>query len=117
VDINPGCKRLIDNDERLKGVHAITQDAIAFLETFDKKIDLLFLDAWDVEEGTPYAEQHLRAYLTCKKNLSDRCLILIDDTDVGGRGKGRVVIPKLIEDGFKCLTEGRQSLFFRMPSF
>lgn len=113
VDIDPKCKNIIVNDDRLSGVNVFTQDANTYLAGFDKSIDLLFLDAWDVEEGTPYAEEHLKAYLTCKDKLAHRCAILIDDTDIGNKGKGRLVIPKLIEDGFKCLTEGRQTLFVR----
>jgi hypothetical protein len=113
VDINPNSKRIIENDSRLNGVHAITSDAYAFLKSFDKKIDLLFLDAWDVIDGTEYAEAHLDAYLICKDKLSRRCLILIDDTDIGNKGKGRAVIPKLFEDGFQLITEGRQTLLIR----
>jgi hypothetical protein len=113
VDIDPSCKNIIENDERLSGVNVFTHDANSYLVGFDKQIDLLFLDAWDVQEGTPYAEEHLRAYLTCKDKLAKRCLILIDDTDIGNKGKGRLVIPRLIEDGFECLTEGRQTLFVR----
>lgn len=113
VDIDPQCKNIINNDTRLAGVNIYTQDANTYLSGFHKPIDLLFLDAWDVNEGTPYAEEHLKAYLICKDKLAARCLILIDDTDVGNKGKGRLLIPKLIEDGFVCLTEGRQTLFIR----
>jgi hypothetical protein len=113
VDINPNCKTIITNDTRLTRVKAFTQDAITFLNSFNNKIDLLFLDAWDVEPNSPYAEEHLNAYNVVKNKLSDKCLILIDDTDIGNGGKGKLLIPKLIEDGFSCLISGRQSLFIR----
>ena len=113
VDINPNCKKIIDSDFRLSGVNAVTNDANSYLDSFNKKIDLLFLDAWDVIDGTQYAEEHLKAYIICKEKLSDRCLILIDDTDIADGGKGRLLIPKLIEDGFKCIAKGRQTLFIR----
>jgi 2-polyprenyl-3-methyl-5-hydroxy-6-metoxy-1,4-benzoquinol methylase len=113
VDIDRRCKSIIDNDIRLKGVHSYTQDAIEFAKNFDKKIDLLFLDAWDVNPGSPYAEKHLEIYNILKNKLSDNCLILIDDTDVGGGGKGKLIIPQLIKDNFKLLVNKRQTLFIR----
>lgn len=113
VDINPSCKAIIDTDDRLTNVHAHTGDAHEFLQTFDKKIDLLFLDAWDVIPTTPYAEEHLKAYTLVKDKLADRCLILIDDTDIGNGGKGKLLIPQLLEDGFTSVISGRQSLFMR----
>ena len=114
VDIAPHCKHgIIDVDQRLTKVTAHIQDAIEFAKTFNKQIDLLFLDAWDVVPGDPYAEKHLEIYKILKDNLADDCLILIDDTDIGGGGKGRLVMPELIKDGFDCLFNKRQALFIR----
>ena len=113
VDIDPESKRLIDADERLLNVKSYTQDAKDFIANFNDKIDLLFLDAWDVIPNTNYAEEHLTTYLLSKDKLSDKCIILIDDTDIGNGGKGRLVIPELIKDGFTCIFNKRQSLFYR----
>lgn len=113
VDIDPRCKTIIENDDRLEGVFSYTQDAVEFLSSFDKMVDLLFLDAWDVIADTPYAEEHLNAYNIIKPKLSEKCLILIDDTDIAKGGKGRLLVPKLIDDGFKMLISGRQTLFVR----
>ena len=114
-DIDESLSPLYKNDKRLEKTNFVVDDGIHFLEVFsrNKKIDLLFLDAWDVVPGTPYAKKHLEAYLSIKDNLSDKCLILIDDTDVGGEygGKGKLLIPKLIEDGWKQIFSGRQTLF------
>lgn len=91
--------------------HAICEDGIKFLREFDHgKIDLLFLDAWDVLPGIPFAEKHLEAYLVVKDKLSENCLILIDDTDVGDGGKGKLLIPELLKDGYQLLFRGRQTL-------
>lgn len=114
VDIDKNCKYIIDNDYRLKNVTAITDDAISYAKSFNKKIDLLFLDAWDVFYSSEYAEKHLEIYNILKDKLSDNCLILIDDTDIGNGGKGKLIIPQLIKDGFQCLINRRQSLFIRL---
>jgi hypothetical protein len=90
----------------------IPQDGIEFLKNFDEKIDILFLDGWDV--GTAeYAEKHLEAYLTAQDKLSDVHLILIDDTDftIGTGGKDSKLTPYLIENGYTLLFNGRQTLF------
>ena len=113
VDIDNNCKNIIETDKRLSGVNACTQDAIEYAKKSDKKIDLLFLDAWDVVHGSPYAEKHLEIYKLLKNKLSNNCLILIDDTDVGNGGKGKLVIPQLLEDNFIQLTNKRQSLFLK----
>lgn len=116
VDIDKNCKNIINNDKRLKDVIAITEDAINYAKSFDKKIDLLFLDAWDVFYSSEYTEKHLEVYTILKENLSDNCLILIDDTDIGNGGKGKLIIPQLIKDGFECIINRRQSLFIRQSN-
>ena len=114
-DIDKTLVKLFKKDERLKQIKFVLDDGINFLNNFSrkKKIDFLFLDAWDVVPNTEYAEKHLESYLSIKDNLSDKCLILIDDTDVGGEygGKGKLLIPYLLKDGWKEIFTGRQSLY------
>jgi hypothetical protein len=97
-----------------KNVHAITYDGIAFLREFKDPIDLLFLDAWDVNKRSPYAEKHLEAYLTARPRLHANSLILIDDTDIKHGGKGKLVIPQAISDGYHVIFGGRQTLLARL---
>lgn len=113
VDISLACIQIVKMDDRLARVHAFLEDGISFLNRFDKKIDLLFLDAWDVLPGIPYAEKHLEAYQAAKYKLSEKCLILIDDTDFFDGGKGGHVVPVLLEDGFEIVFDGRQTLLSR----
>jgi hypothetical protein len=91
--------------------NAYVGDGIKFLEQFDKKIDLLFLDAWDVHPDTPYAEKHLEAYNAAQNKLNNKHIIGIDDTDIGGGGKGRELVPHLLRLGYTLLTDGRQTIF------
>ncbi len=96
--------------KEFKNLTAVTEDGVKFLKSFNKSIDLLFLDAWDAVPGTRYAESHLEAYLAAKPKLHDKSLILIDDTDIDNGGKGRLVIPQAIKDGYKIIFSGRQTL-------
>jgi hypothetical protein len=112
VDINPEASRAArEACMSLPNVEVFTGDGIGFLQDFKGKIDLLFLDAWDVVEGTPYAEKHDEAYEAARDKLADRHLILIDDTDIGGGGKGRILIPKLEARGYVKIFDGRQTLY------
>jgi len=114
VDINPRCAELLVPEVRKhRNLHVYTADALWFLRRFDRAIDVLYLDAWDVVEGTGYAEKHMEAYRAALPLLAPRCLVLIDDTDILNGGKGRLVIPQMIRDGFDLVTWGRQAMLVR----
>ncbi len=125
VDIDENCK--IQNEwsynnlgKKLpSNLHLmIPKDGIEFLNEFDNKIDVLFLDGWD--KGTPnYAEKHLEAYIAAKDKLSDIHLILIDDTDyiTHDGGKDALLTPHLIDNGYIPLFNGRQTLFINTMNF
>jgi predicted O-methyltransferase YrrM len=94
-------------------VQAVTQDGVDFLNAFAEPIDLLYLDGWDAHQPGSQ-ENHLRAYLAARKNLHERSLILIDDTNLGDHSKGRLVIPQALEDGLSVLfSEQSQTLLGR----
>ena len=119
VDIDPNCKtQAIWSFENIKkpfppNLHLnMPQDGIQFLKDFDKEIEILFLDGWDV--GTDlYREKHLEAFNVAKSKLSPVHLILIDDTDfeIGAQGKDHLLSPELLKLGYKLLFDGRQKLY------
>jgi hypothetical protein len=98
--------------------HIVNKDGIAFLKQFGHQIDLLFLDAWDVDRSD-CAEKHLEAYNVIKKRLPPRALLMIDDCDVDmidGKlqpailnygGKGELVVPQALNEGWKVMAKGR----------
>ncbi len=101
-------------------VHLIIEDALSFLsrwgKDFGKPIDLLYLDAWDYGEGEAAKiseENHLKAFKLIESHLSDKALIIIDDIHdtVTFKGKGRLVIPYLMEKGYRTLYLGYQCIF------
>ncbi len=90
----------------------IPKDGIEFLNEFDGKIDVLFLDGWDT--GTHlYREKHLESFEVAQNKLSDTHLILIDDTDftIEDTGKDAFLSPRLLELGYHLLFDGRQKLY------
>jgi len=101
-------------------------DAIEYLKKCPIKIDLLYLDAWDVDLDD-CAEKHLEAYEVGKHLLHDKSIVLIDDTDVvwfegefhpvfskdAYAGKGELVVPAMIKDGWKVAFTGRQTMLVK----
>lgn len=100
-------------------------DGIKFLNEFKGKIDLLFLDAWDI--GTPnYAENHLLAFKAAESKLNDKHVVLIDDTDINWTeekglhndeesmgGKGAAVVPYLLSKNYEVVFKGRQTCLIK----
>ena len=114
ADVNPHCAEvLLSATRKFRNLHVYTADGIWFLKQFERTIDLLYLDAWDVVAGTDYAEKHLDAYRVALPRLAPTCMVLIDDTDIVNGGKGRLVIPQMIRDGFDLVTWGRQAMLVR----
>lgn len=114
VDVDPACAVFLEAAKsEYPNLNAFTGDGITFLKDFDHEIEILFLDAWDVIAGTDYAEKHLEAYRIALPKLAKRCLVQIDDTDILNGGKGRLVIPQMIRDGFDLVTWGRQAILVR----
>ncbi len=121
VDTDENCERIL-NDAfdrghlKIKGrlsIHA-PQDGLEFLTQYDgAKIDFLFLDAWEVKKGSDHAEKHLEAFNIIEGKLADNCLLGINDTDIGSKGKGELLIPHLVTKGWIILYQGRQTVLFR----
>ncbi len=111
VDIDFKAVRIAKKSIRnFKNGRVLWKDGLKFLKKFQGKIDLLFLDAWDVVPNCQYAENHLLAYLAAKDKLNDRNIIVIDDTDIGNGGKGRLLLPVLRAEGYEILVSGRQTI-------
>jgi len=122
--VNTVCEEIVKR--KIENVIVVQDDGINFLHTFPKTIDLLFLDGWDVGLRD-YDLRHLEAYIIARDKMSERSMILIDDTDVfwdwdrddifmaedGRSGKGRLLIPRAIKDGYKLECCGRQTLLTR----
>jgi hypothetical protein len=130
VDIDMGCAKLTRSELKKHNLWSKSNvycgDGIKFLQDFDKQINFLYLDAWDVEYPN-HAEMHLEAFKTAENKLAEKSVILIDDTDIGYSvekgfhndeeclgGKGRLLIPFLQQkDNFKLLFKGRQTCFIK----
>jgi hypothetical protein len=103
----------------------LCKDGIKFLKNFGKKLDLLFLDGWDVDHPDT-AQLHLEAFKIASRVLHEKSIVLIDDTDVDFidnelrptkelyGGKGRLVVPTAMNEGWKVIMEGRCTLLSKV---
>lgn len=118
VDIDENCSTHINWSFEALGQNIpnnlklhIPKDGLEFISEFDKEIDILFLDGWDVGTSN-YMENHLAAFILAKEKLSNIHLILIDDTDfTTNEGKDALLSPHLISLGYTLLFDGRQKLY------
>lgn len=94
------------------------EEAVQFLKKYcekykkrpERKIDVFCLDAFS---GPKASEKNLTAYTAVRKALSKECLILVADTDENGGGKGSLIIPEAIDDGFTVIFQGRMTLLYK----
>ncbi len=101
------CKKITEPYKDV--INYIVGDSVEFLSSFDKEVDLLYLDSSD-DPQLIYKE--LRSILD---KLTDTSLILIDDTHDGlRRGKGVIAGKFLLENmWFLIQDHGGQALFAR----
>ena len=103
VDNNLECielsKRVVENQIGLipDNVHFVESDGDKFLESFDKKVDILYLDSANSADIT------LDEYMSSKHLLKDTSIVIIDDADRSDTNlnKWKKVVPQMQEDGWE----------------
>lgn len=107
VDINEyhliQSKKIVPPSEFVEYTH---DDSINYLNNFNDRIDLLFLDSFDYcgdEANILACHNHSLGEVKAAWNkLNDKCFILIDDVfNNEWVGKGKLSIPYLLDNGFK----------------
>ncbi|HEV2129117.1 MAG TPA: class I SAM-dependent methyltransferase [Thermomicrobiales bacterium] len=105
-----GTKRFADH------ITYVNQDSVAFLDSFDHPIDLLYLDSMDCpREGDASAAQahNLRELQAALPKLSRNGVTLIDDNGYPNGGKALKSKQHLAEQGWLCLYDAQQTLWMR----
>nr|WP_299069739.1 class I SAM-dependent methyltransferase [uncultured Allomuricauda sp.] len=104
----------VDRQGLEKFVHIHQSDSLVFLENFNEKVDLLYLDSYDyssdVEVQKKSQKHHLEEFKRIEGQLHDTAIVLIDDCDLPNGGKGKLVIAYMLERGWKILIESYQVL-------
>jgi hypothetical protein len=93
-------------------------DSVQFLTTFNKPIDLLYLDSLDypIEEHIPKdtCQQHsLNELKEAWGKLTKNAVVLMDDNNFPGGGKTKLSKKYLLDNGWLCLMDWQQTLWIR----
>ena len=91
------------------------EDSVTFLKEFEGKIDFLYLDSWDYSESDPYPAQihNLKEVLAAYDKLHDQSIIMIDDCNIPGGGKGKLAIDFLLQNGWYKFMNRHQVILLR----
>lgn len=97
-----------------KYIDYATSDSVAWLENYQNRIDVLYLDSMDVDI-VGYEDHCLKEIKASEAKLSGRSLVIIDDTswNNGWIGKGAKTVPYLTSNGWKVLCCGYQVVLSR----
>ena len=89
-------------------------DSVAFLENFEEKIDLLYLDSYDysddVEVQKLSQEHHLKEFKAIEDRLHNNTIVLIDDCDLPNGGKGKLAIEYMLTKNWQVVENAYQVL-------
>ncbi|MBT4407782.1 MAG: class I SAM-dependent methyltransferase [Euryarchaeota archaeon] len=120
VDIDPMAvlvsKSLVGKEfpQAMEHIHIIESDSVAFLESFDEPIDVLYLDSAND------AELILNEAKAALCNLHEESIVLIDDCFNENEyhiEKGALAIPFLEENGWIMEVSEYQALFIHKDRF
>jgi tRNA G46 methylase TrmB len=119
IDLDEERLREVETATRAsKNIYCIQGDGIKILESFNETIDLLYLDFWVPDEdkqfhGEARAEAYKKAFWAAKDKMSERAMILIDDTDHIHPWKHTYIIPDARKNGYRVVYTGRQTLLMK----
>ena len=113
VDIDPKACELAQKNTYFTEV--IKSDSVEFLGILDGKVDLLYLDSYNIEDwhnDWAPAAHHLKELFAAKNCIKDGTLIVVDDnlkTPNGKRvGKGRLIYELMESLGIEPYFDGYQ---------
>ena len=119
VDISPesidGAREAVEELGLLEQVKLVTGDSVQFLENFADPVDFLYLDSYDYDKHDQSVqmasqEHHLKEFKAIEEQLGPDSVVLIDDCDLPGGGKGKTVIEYMIRKGWQVDTSAYQVL-------
>ena len=95
-------------------VSVVCSDSLPFLEKYSVGlIDFLYLDSFDYDSKNPAPSQnhHLKEIQAAYNKLHSQSVVMVDDCDLPGGGKCKLVEAFLLERGWKMVMNGYQQIF------
>ncbi len=114
VDISPEAIAAAQQATQLYADHInyVVSDSLLFLADFNGYIDFLYLDSYDYDWENPGPSQnhHLQEIILALPHLHDNSIVMIDDCQLPGGGKGLLVIEYLKRRGWVVVYDGYQTI-------
>lgn len=107
----------VDKQKLNQWIEIHQSDSIKFLEDFQEKVDLLYLDSYDYSDDVlvqkKSQEHHLKEFKVIESRLHDKSIVLIDDCDLPNGGKGKLAIEYMLKKGWRVEANAYQVLLLR----
>ena len=108
----------IQNEGLSDFVNTSVDDSVHFLQSFEHKIDFLYLDSYDYDKHNKSEQyncqvHHLNEFKAAENKLHDNSIVLIDDCRLKGGGKGKLVLKYMEDNGWKRVISTYQVLLVR----
>jgi len=121
VDAVNECKTEVKKQQLQNYISVILSDSLEYLNAFEDKIDLLYLDSYDysktdTEIQRKSQEHHLQEFKNAEKKLHKDTIVLIDDCGLPAGGKGKLTIEYMKSKNWKVLIDAYQVLLIHKNS-
>lgn len=121
VSVDKDLAHVVKAREKLRGLAdktkatVIVSDSVEYLSRLCRPIDFLYLDSYDYEPDNPLPAQiHQVAEIGAAfGKLTPNAIVLLDDCNIPGGGKGLLTERFLLGNGFRLVADGYQKLFAR----
>lgn len=106
---------LVNTHDYLSNLTLVLSDSVLFLQEFPQTIDFLYLDSYDYDEKNPDpAQQHcLREIMAAEDKLTQNSIVMIDDCNIPGGGKGYLAAQYLLSKGWILHSNHHQIILLK----
>lgn len=113
VDISPDAVNFALSKITSNRSKVACEDSVAFLHKFDQKIDLLYLDSYDLDPANPHPStmHHIYELLAVSKCLKKGTMIVVDDNLSEEIGKGKYIAEYLSKIDVPMIYSGYQQIW------
>jgi hypothetical protein len=113
VDISPEAVNFARSKVTTNRSEIACEDSVSFLHKFSNKIDLLYLDSYDLDPENPHPSSmhHIYELLAVSKCLKKGTMIVVDDNLSEEIGKGKYIADYLSKIGVPMIYSGYQQIW------
>lgn len=125
VDIDPQAVSVANTEiaamKLTDHVSTFISDSVEFLTHFEQQVGFLYLDSYDYDKRDKAVQEmsqlhHLKEFKAIESRLMDNCVVLIDDCNLPGGGKGKAVIEYMLGRDWKIAMQEYQVILYKTAS-